>query len=148
MNLNSLILHQIVHLQLILHQVVHLHQASIGTLHHKLSLAWSLIHQESKENHLIIFFFSCESCKQGYYINSYDSCTSCESHCYACTSSTYCTECYSGYYLSSGNCKVKCFFNYLLFLKLSSTYTSSSSSNYYSTYCYDAYCLECLTSNK
>ena len=48
-------------------------------------------------------FYSCSSCKKGFYLSS-KKCIKCPPNCASCTSSNQCTECERGYGLSNGIC--------------------------------------------
>ena len=49
---------------------------------------------------------TCTTCSTGYYKNSINKCSKCDSSCYTCSSNTSssCTSCYAGKYLSSSRC--------------------------------------------
>ena len=51
--------------------------------------------------------YLCEKCNEGFFLNSYAKCQSCDLSCFKCESLTICTECRKGYYLNSTACDLQ-----------------------------------------
>lgn len=49
--------------------------------------------------------YICEKCNEGFFLNAYAKCQSCDLSCSKCESSTVCTVCRKGHYLNSTTCE-------------------------------------------
>ena len=46
----------------------------------------------------------CESCKNGYYVNTAGTCAPCSANCSTCQSANNCSQCVKGYYVKGASC--------------------------------------------